>query len=83
MMQIRGTDMAAGETAYLRVKVLGFDVDYDGTPKAVCALMDAQGNYDESEQWFFREKQLARAGVLAADLEAKAKAMAEKMRGTV
>lgn len=79
MMQIRGINVVAGETMYLRVRVLGVDVDYDQTPKAVCALMDAQGNYDEGEQWFFRENVLAKAAVLAADLEAKAKAMAEKM----
>lgn len=79
-MQVRGKNMAAGETAYLRVRVLGFDTDYDGTPKAVCALMDDKGRYDENETWFFREGVLAKAAVLAADIEAKAKAIAEKAK---
>lgn len=63
--------LKAGEVAYLRFRVMGFDRDVDGTEKAMCAPCDAKGNADESRAWFIRAADMIAGGVLAADVEAR------------
>ncbi len=70
--------LKAGEIVYLRARVLGFDTDYDGMEKAVCAPCDAAGNHDDAQTWFFRERDLVKAGVLAASVQERVDAAVAK-----
>jgi hypothetical protein len=72
MLEFNGKTLNAGEVAYLRLRVLGFDTDVDGVRKAMCAPCDGKGSHDESRAWFIRECDLVAAGVLASEVEAKA-----------
>ena len=71
MLTFNGRELKAGEVAFLRFRVMGFDKDADGVVKAMCAPCDAKGNADESRAWFIRECDMVAGGVLAADVESK------------